>query len=157
MINQYLIPIIVFVILLNAFIKKLPIFNIFIEGCNDGMKIIIDIIPSIIALIFAVNIFHSSGFIQLFGNELLPMMIMRPISGNACLAMLNKIYEIYGVDSFLGNLASVIQGSTDTTIYVLALYFGSVHIQKTRYALWVGLFADFIGILSAVIVCHFFF
>ena len=85
------------------------------------------------------------------------MIILRPISGNATLAYLSKIYQKFGVDSYLGNLASVIQGATDTTIYVLALYFGSIGIKKTRYALIGGLFADICGIIAAFIVVRFFF
>ena len=85
------------------------------------------------------------------------MIFLRPISGNASLAILNNIMKIYGPDSYLGLLASVIQGATDTTVYVLALYFSSIKIKNSRYALWVGLFADFCGILTALIVARFFF
>ena len=87
-------------------------------------------------------------------KELLTMAFLRPISGNASLAMMTNIYKIYGVDSFYGLLASVLQGCTDTTIYVLALYFGSVKITKSRYALKVGLFADLCGILAAIVLCN---
>ena len=90
-------------------------------------------------------------------KEVIPMVVLRPISGNASLAMLSKIYQECGVDSFISFLASVIQGATDTTIYVLALYFGSIKVKNSRYALSVGLFADFCGILTALIVAKFFF
>ena len=113
-----------------------------------------------LAMIFAVNIFVGSGFLNIIGGkfkDIFPMMILRPISGNASLAMLSKIYQNYGVDSFTSFLASIIQGATDTTIYVLALYFGSIKIKKSRYALAVGLFADFCGIMTALIVAKMFF
>ena len=82
------------------------------------------------------------------------MALMRPISGSSSLAVLNTIVENYGPDSFVGRLASVIQGSTDTTFYVLTLYFGSIGIKKIRYSLWAGLFADIIGITSAIIIVN---
>lgn len=160
MLNNYIIPIIVILILIYGFIKKSNIYENFIEGSIDGLKIVIEIIPAMLAMIFAVNIFVGSNILDIFSGkykEIIPMVVLRPISGNATLAVLSNIYKIHGVDSFLGFLASVIQGATDTTIYVLALYFGSIHIKKTRYALWVGLFADFCGILAAFIVVHYFF
>lgn len=160
MLNNYIIPIIIIVILSYGFIKKSNIYENFIEGSIDGLKIVIEIIPAMLAMIFAVNIFVGSNILDIFSGkykEIIPMVVLRPISGNATLAVLSNIYKIHGVDSFLGFLASIIQGATDTTIYVLALYFGSIHIKKTRYALWVGLFADFCGILAAFIVVHYFF
>lgn len=155
--SRYILPIIVLFIFVSGILKKQNIYNDFTNGALDGMKILIDIIPGILAIIFGIHIFVESGILELLGNEILPMMILRPISGNASLGMLSHIYKKYGVDSFLGCLGSVIQGSTDTTIYVLALYFGSVHITKTRYALLIGLFADIIGMFAALVVCHFFF
>ena len=85
------------------------------------------------------------------------MMIMRPISGTSSLAILNNLFSDFGPDSFIGRLGSVIQGSTDTTFYVLTLYFGSVGIKKIRYSLWAGLFADVVGIITSIMVVHFFF
>lgn len=160
MLNNYIIPIIVIVILFYGYIKKKDIYEDFIEGSLEGLKILIDIIPAILAMIFAINIFVESGIMNLIGGRLkdiIPMIVLRPISGNATLAVLTNIYKVYGVDSYYGFLASVIQGATDTTIYVLALYFGSIKIKKTRYALLVGLFADFCGIMAAFIVTRYFF
>lgn len=160
MLNNYIIPILVIVILGYGFFKKTSIYDNFIEGSIDGLKILIEIIPAILAMIFAVNIFIQSGVLDTIGGKLkdvIPMVILRPISGNASLAVLANLYKMYGPDSYLGYLGSVIQGATDTTIYVLALYFGSVHIRKTKYALGVGLFADVCGILAAFIVVSYFF
>lgn len=160
MLNNYIVPVIVIIIIFYGFIKKCDIYDDFIEGSIDGLKILIDIIPAILAMIFAVNIFVESGFLNIVGGafrDVVPMIVLRPISGTATLAVLANIYKIHGVDSFIGFLASVIQGATDTTIYVLALYFGSIKIKKTRYALWVGLFADFCGILAAILIARFFF
>ncbi len=160
MLSNYLIPGIVIVILVYGFIKRVSIYDYFIEGCIDGLKILIEIVPAILAMILAVNVFIQSGILDIINGkfkEIIPMVILRPISGNASLAALTNIYRNFGPDSYLGFLGSVIQGATDTTIYVLALYFGSIHIKKTRYALGVGLFADFCGILAAFIVAYYFF
>lgn len=160
MLNNYIIPIIVIFIIIYGFVKKCDIYDSFVVGAIDGLKILIEIIPVMLAMIFAVNVFVDSGFLNIVGGkfkDIIPMIVLRPISGNASLAMLSTIYQIYGVDSFISFLASVIQGATDTTIYVLALYFSSIKIKKTRYALGVGLFADFCGIVTALIVAKFFF
>lgn len=162
MLNNYIIPFIVLFIISYGFFKKCDIYDRFIAGAFDGLKIVLDIIPAILAMILAVNIFVDSGLLlDLFKGskyaEIFPMIFLRPISGNAALAYLSQVYATHGPDSFLGFLASVIQGATDTTIYVLALYFSSIKIKNSRYALWVGLAADFFGILAAFIVVHFFF
>ena len=161
MISNYILPIFILLIIVYALTKKVEIYSSFLDGLKEGLKLSISIIPSIIAMVFAVNIFLDSNFLTIIfsslnkisiPSEILAMSFLRPISGTATLAILSDIYTKYGPDSFFGNLASVIQGCTDTTIYVLALYFGSIKITKTRYALKVGLFADFIGILIAFIL-----
>ncbi len=160
MLNNYIIPIIVIVIIVYGFVKKGDIYDDFVVGAIDGLKILIEIIPVMLAMIFAVNVFVGSGFLNAIGGkfkDIIPMIVLRPISGNASLAMLSTIYKTYGVDSFTSFLASVIQGATDTTIYVLALYFSSIKVKKSRYALGVGLFADFCGIVTALIVAKIFF
>lgn len=160
MLNNYIIPIIVILIVFYGYFKNTDIYENFITGAIDGLKIVIEIIPVMLAMIFAVNVFVGSGFLEAIGGrfkDIVPMIVLRPISGNASLAMLTKIYQEYGVDSFTSFLASVIQGATDTTIYVLALYFSSIKIKNSRYALWVGLFADFCGIAAALIVAKYFF
>lgn len=122
--------------------------------------------PPTLAMIFGVNIFIKSGIIEfIFKNinigfiplEILPMIILRPISGSASLATLNNILSSYGPDSLSGLISSVIQGSTDTTFYIITLYFGCVGIKKIRYSLIAGLCADIIGIVSAIIVVKLFF
>lgn len=160
MLNNYLIPCIVLVIIFYGFIKKCDIYSNFVEGAVDGLKIVVEILPVLLAMIFAVNIFVGGGVLDIIGGkfkEVIPMVILRPISGNASLAMLSKIYQSCGVDSFISFLVSTVQGATDTTIYVLALYFGSIKIKNTRYALPVGLFADVCGITAAFIVAKLFF
>ena len=160
MLNNYLIPIIVLVIIIFGYTKKCDIYNSFVDGAIDGLKIVVEILPVLLAMIFAVNMLVGSGILEVVGGkfkEIVPMVILRPISGNASLAMLSKIYQSNGVDSFISFLASIVQGATDTTIYVLALYFGSIRIKNSRYALPVCLFADVCGIMTAFIVARLFF
>ena len=129
-----------------------------------------NLFPTFIAMILAINVFTNSGFLEFFLSffkpifnmikipiEILPLAIIRPISGSASLAYLNKIFSVYGPDSFIGTLGSVMQGCTDTTLYIISLYFGSVGIKKIRYSLFVGLCADIIGIIASIIIVNFMF
>ena len=126
--------------------------------------------PTFIAMILAINLFINSGFLDFFLSlfkplfnlinvpvEILPLAIVRPISGSASLAYLNNIFIQYGPDSFIGLLSSVLQGCTDTTFYVITLYFGSIGIKKIRYSLIAGLCADLIGIITSIIIVSIFF
>ena len=158
--NKYIIPLIVLFIVIYGYKNKVSIYDAFMEGAMEGLRTILKIIPPIFGLVFAINVFIESDIINNIFNdnsELITMGILRPMSGNASLAMLSTIYNKYGVDSFNGILASLIQGANDTTIYILALYFCSIKVKKTRYALLVGLFADLCGVIAAYIVVKFFF
>lgn len=167
--NKYIIPIIILIIISYGIIKKNNIYDDFLSGAKDGLKMMFEIIPTIIAMIFAVNIFLKSGILSSLVHivlrylninipfELFAFALLRPISGNATLAILNNILINNGPDSFIGILASTMQGCTDTTIYVLALYFSSIKIVNSRYALFVGLFADLIGIIASVLFVYIFF
>ena len=158
--NKYIIPIVVLFIVVYGYKNKVSIYDSFMEGAREGLHSILTIIPPLFGLVLAVNIFIESGIISSLFNdnsELVAMSILRPMSGNASLAMLSTIYNKYGVDSFNGILASLIQGANDTTIYILALYFSSIKVKKTRYALFVGLFVDLCGVIAAYIVVKFFF
>lgn len=166
-ISNLIIPVMVLGIIIYGLLKKVDIYDVFVEGSKESYDMILTMFPCMLAMIFGVNIFIKSGVLEYifvffqtildFLNiplEIIPMAIMRPISGSSSLAILNTILENYGPDSFIGRLASVIQGSTDTTFYVLTLYFGSIGIKKIRYSLWAGLFADVIGIVSAIIIVN---
>lgn len=165
-----ILPLIVLTIVIYGYKKKINIYDSFLRGVMEGLKTSVSIFPNMIAMIFAVNLLISSGFIEYIFSflktflsnyglctDILSMAFFRPISGNASLAIMNNIFENFGPDSLMGRLASTLQGSTDTTFYVLALYFGSVGIKKTRYALGVGLFADCIGIIMAFLLVYLFF
>ena len=169
-VSKIIIPVIILYIIYKGLVNKVDIYNSFLTGAKDGLVTSFNIFPAILAMMFAINLFLNSGIINvILGGfkgllkilnipfEVLPLAFLRPISGTASLATLNGILATYGPDSFIGNLASIIQGCTDTTIYVLALYFGSIKITKTKYALPVGLFADLVGITMAFILAKIFF
>ena len=165
MISNLIIPLMVLFILIYGISKKVNVYDEFLNGASESFSMIFKIFPCLLAMIFGVNIFLKSGFIDLIYVALIPLfdilkvpiqtfpiMIMRPISGTTTLALLNNVFENFGPDSLIGRLGSVIQGATDTTFYVITLYFGSIGIKKIRYALWAGLFADLIGIIASIII-----
>ncbi|MDD3453380.1 MAG: spore maturation protein [Bacilli bacterium] len=170
MISNLALPIIVITIVTYGVYKKIDVYDVFIEGAKESFDMIFTMFPCLLGMIFAVNIFISSGilnyayiFLEPLLNflkipaQIIPMIIMRPISGSSSLVILNNIFQNYGPDSLIGKMASVIQGSTDTTFYILTLYFGSIKIKKIRYSLIAGLFADLIGITSAIIIVNYLF
>ena len=170
LLSKIIIPLFVLLIIFFGVKKKVNVYDSFLEGAKEGLVMVFHITPTIIAMVFAVNIFLDSkflegvlGFLEPFLNntnipmDIIPMALLRPISGTASLAIMNDIFINFGPDSFVGRLASTLQGCTDTTIYVLALYFGSIKVTKTRYSLKVGLFADLCGIIAAFVITTIFF
>lgn len=162
---NYLIPIIVIIILIYGLYKKVDIFDTFLLGVKEGLKSSINLFPTIFAMIIAINLLTNSGFILDLSNTLKPLFnkisfpvevfslaILRPISGSASLSMLSEILNNYGPDSFIGRVASVMQGSTDTTIYIISLYFASIGVKKIKYSLIVGLLSDLISIILSVVI-----
>lgn len=151
-------------IIVYAVYKKVDLYESFIEGSKESFKMGYTIFPNLLAMILSVNLLIESGFLEWIISffvkgitlpiELISLILTKPISGSAALALLNTIFSKYGVDSFYSILASTIQGCTDTTFYVIALYYGSVGIKKTRYAMATSLFGDFIGILSSIVLCY---
>lgn len=154
-------------------VKKQNVYDAFIDGAKDGFQTAIGIIPYLIAILVAIGIFRASGamdyvvngvtwFVSLLGLNTewvpaLPTALMRPLSGSGARGLMVDAMVQYGADSFVGRLVSIVQGSTDTTFYIIAVYFGSVHIKNTRYAVVCGLIADFFGILSAILLGYLFF
>lgn len=168
--SNLIIPLMVLFIIIYGLKKKINVYDEFLDGATESFSMVLKIFPSFLAMILGVNIFIKSGILDFFYQilkplfsllkipiQIFPMMIMRPISGTSTLAILNSIFDEFGPDSIIGKMASIIQGSTDTTFYVLTLYFGSIGIKKIRYALKAGLFADFIGIVAAILITNFFF
>ena len=165
-----IIPLFVLLIILYGFKKKVNLYDTFLEGAKEGLITTFNIFPAVIAMVFAINIFLDSNVLifllskltPILNNlnipiDIIPMALLRPISGTASLAIMNDIFKEMGPDSYPGRLASVLQGCTDTTVYVLALYFGSVKISKIGHSLQVGLFADLVGIIMAFIITYIFF
>ena len=169
-VSNFIVPIFVLFIILYGFKKKVNIYDSFLIGAKDGLITVFRIAPAVIAMVFATNLFLNSHFLEFIFSyftpllnaldipiNVLPMALVRPISGTASLAIMSNIFEVYGPDSFVGRLASNLQGCTDTTIYVLVLYFGSIKVTKTKHALSAGLFADAVGIIAAFIITFIFF
>ncbi|MGE6258885.1 spore maturation protein [Heyndrickxia sporothermodurans] len=165
LVSIWIIPILIAYILIYSVWKKIPAYESFVEGGKEGIKIAVSIIPFLVGMLVAITIFRASGaldfFVQLIRpildflgvpSEIVPLAIIRPISGNAALGIMSDILKVHGPDTFIGKLASTIQGSTDTTLYVLTVYFGAVGIKKMGDALKVGLLADLVGIGAAIII-----
>ena len=170
--SSILLAIVVMIVVGGAY-KKVSVFDAFIEGAKNGFEVIIKIIPYLVAMLVAIRVFRDSGamvyvlngltyLIQLTGVNTefvgaLPVAIMKPLSGSGARGMMLDVFQTHGPDSFVGKLASIFQGSADTTFYIIALYFGSVGIKKVRYALWAGIFADLIGVVIAILIGYTFF
>lgn len=164
---------IIILFLLLALKKKINVYDTFIEGAKEGFQIAIKIIPFLVAILVAVGVFRTSGaldylvsgigsFFGFFGVNTdfvaaLPTAFMKPLSGGGARGVMVETMTHYGVDSFAGRLAATFQGATDTTFYILAVYFGSVSIKNTRYAVTAGLIADFAGIVAAIFIAYLFF
>jgi spore maturation protein SpmA len=159
--------------ILTALFRKVNVYEAFIEGAKDGFKTAVKIIPYLVAILVAIGVFRESGamdwmvsgFTQAlaaFGintdfTPALPTAFMKPLSGSGARGMMVDAMTTYGADSFVGRVASTVQGATDTTFYILAVYFGSVGIKNTRYAVVCGLIADFVGIIAAIVMAYLFF
>jgi spore maturation protein B len=163
--SSWVLPILIFVVFLHGYIKKVSIFEVFVEGAKEGFLMAVRLIPYLIAIYVAVGIFRQSGAINLLVSMLSPLLaivkapaeallitIVRSLSGPAALGIMMETFDTHGPDSFMGRLASTLTGSTDTTFYIIAVYFGSVVIKKTRYAVPLGVFADFVSFLASVYI-----
>ena len=166
-ISIYILPTIILFILSFGMIKRVPVYEEFIEGAKDGFKVAVSIIPYLVAIIVAISMFKASGAIEIisswFSNndilptEIIPIILTRSLSGSATLGIFSDIANTLGPNDYITKLAAVMVGSSETTFYVLAVYFGSVGIKKYRYALLTGIIADVIGIVLAILVARYFF
>ena len=163
-------PVFIAVVIIFGFIKKVELFDAFTAGAKDGIKTLLGIAPTLVGLIVAVNLLKSSGATDAlcalispaaqalgFPEQIVPMVLLRPISGGGSTALLMNVYKDYGPDSFAGRVASVLAGSTETTFYAIAVYFGSVGIKKIRHTLVAALSADFTAAVMAVLTVRLFF
>jgi spore maturation protein SpmB len=158
--------------LIMALVRKVNAYEAFIEGAKEGFQVAIRIIPYLVAVLVAIGVFRASGTLDLLTRGLgvlfaaigldermipaLPTALMKPLSGSGARGMMVDAMKTYGADSFVGRLASTFQGATDTTFYILALYFGSVGVKKTRYAVSMGLLADLAGVIAAIVIAYLF-
>jgi len=169
-ISLWVLPVIVCTVLLYSVYKKTPAYEDFVDGAKEGFWVAVKIIPYLVAIIVAVSMLRASGAIEMLAQalktpleffnvpaEALPLMITRSLSGSATLGIFSDIVDANGVSSYASKLSAVIVGSSETTFYVLAVYFGAVGIKKFRHALLTGLLADAIGIILAIFVCRWFF
>ena len=161
-------PLMIIVIVLYGVIERKKVFDIFLEGAKEGIGVVLNIFPTLVGLFVAIGALRSSGIIDLmvnfltpvlnlvnFPTEILPLALIRPISGSSSIAVATDIMNKFGVDTNIGLMASVIMGSTETTVYTIAVYTSSVGIKKTRFVLWAALIADFVGIVTSIAVCRF--
>lgn len=164
---------IIITFLVAGMVKKINVYDAFIEGAKEGFQVSVRIIPYLVGMLVAISVFRTTGCLDYITNGIgmlfawmgvntdfvpaLPVAFMKPLSGGGARALMVDILKTHGVDSFVGKLASIIQGTTETTFYVLAVYFGSVNIKLTRYALAAGLIADFFGMLCAILLGYYFF
>lgn len=169
-ISVWIIPIILLAVPLYAYIKGVPIYDEFIEGAKEGLVLTWNLLPFLIAMLAAVKVFVNSNAMSLLlyimhplcntlgiPEEVIPLAILRPLSGSGSLGFTASIIQDFGPDSFIGRLASIMQGSTETTFYVLTVYFGAVGIKKMRYAVWVGLIGDAVAFLAAFFITTIYF
>ncbi|MDH4071126.1 MAG: spore maturation protein [Ignavibacteria bacterium] len=167
LISVLAIPVIVVFIVVYGAIKKVKVYEAFVVGAKEGFNVGVRIIPYLVAMIVAIGVFRAGGAMDFLAMllspvtnligmpaEALPMAIMRPLSGSGALGVLSETVSEYGADSFIGRLTSVMMGSGETTFYVLAVYFGSVAVYRTRHAVPAGIIADLAGILASVWVVN---
>ncbi|MFZ5645739.1 MAG: spore maturation protein [Bacillota bacterium] len=165
--GSWFIPIFLLLVFIHGAYKKVPLYETFVEGAKEGLAMAVRLLPYVVGIYVAVGIFRTSGAMEAILTpfkpvlsflgvpaEVLPLMVVRPLSGPAALGVTSDLIDKYGPDSFIGRLASTLDGSCDTTLYILAIYFASVGIKNPRYSLPIGLMADFAGFAASVVICR---
>lgn len=168
--NWMLLAFIVGIPLYGAVVKKINVFDAFIVGAKQGFDTVLSVLPYLVAMIVAIGMLRASGFFTLMGEllaplmrmigmpaEVLPLALIRPFSGSASIGIMAELIHQYGGNSMIAKTAATMMGSTETTFYVVAVYFGSVGILRTRHAIPAGLLADLAGVVASVIICRYLF
>lgn len=168
-ISYLMIPLMILIIVGYGCIKKQKVYELFMEGVIDGLKVMLHIFPTLLAILLAINLFKVAGGMNIvtglltpiskiigIPTEILPLGIMRSVSGGASVGLLADTLNTYGADSFIGRVAATIMGSSETTLYVLAVYIAATSVKDTRNVLYISLFSDFVAILLAVYLCQIF-
>lgn len=169
-ISKYIIPALFLLIFTYGYMKKVNVYDAFTSGAGEGLKITVNILPPMLGLMIGIQMMRASGAIELLAvglkpilhwigmpAEVLPLAILRPISGSASLGIVSDIIQTYGPDSYAGRLVSVMMGSTETTFYTVAIFYGSIGIKKIKQTLLCALIADFTAMVMSIIVCRLFF
>ncbi|MCI6692253.1 MAG: spore maturation protein [Clostridium sp.] len=164
-ITKSIIPIIVVIIITYGMIKGKKVYEWFIEGAKEGLKVCLNIFPYLLAMIIAVNIFREAKLLDLLNNmiaplggliglpkEIIPLVLIKPLSGSGAIGILTDILKTYGADSYVGLIASVIMGTTETIFYTITVYFGAIQIKKIRHTLWAAILADLTAIIISVLL-----
>lgn len=160
-ISRIIIPLITLIVIIYALIKKVNIYEEFLEGVKEGLNISLEIFPSMFAMIISVSVLVKSNIINdiialininFIPKEILPIAILRPISSSSSIMILNDLLSTYGPDSIIGKIASIITGSTDTTIYIIGMYYSSIKVKKIKHSLLVGLLADLACVIISIII-----
>ncbi len=167
LVSVWLVPLFVLVVLLAGWARKVPVFDQFTEGAKEGLAMVGQLFPFLLGMLVAINVLRASGALDACSDllspllnrlqwpaETLPLALLRPISGSGAMAVTAGLLERYGPDSLVGLIASTMQGSTDTTLFIITVYFGSVGIKRVRHALTAGLVADLVAMLAAVWLCN---
>lgn len=165
-VGEWVVPVLCAIIVGWGALQGVDVFDEFVEGAKQGLQTCVRLFPFLLAMVLAVGCLRSSGFLSAFTTiiggatelvgiprEVVPLAMLRPISGSGAMAITADLLESHGPDSFIGLLASTIQGSTDTTLYIITVYFGSVGIKRLRHSLATGLIADLAGALAAIVIC----
>jgi spore maturation protein B len=165
-ISRWAIPMVVLVIPLWGVVRGVKVYEAFVEGAKQGLLTTVRITPYLIAMFVAIRVFQVAGGIDLLLQviasplrllgippEVVPMLLIRPLSGSGALSMLRELLHVHGPDSLIGLMAATIQGSTETTFYVITVYFGAINITRARHSLPIGLWADFVGFIAAIYAC----
>ena len=168
-VSKAVVPVIIASIMLFGLVKRVSVYDCFVDGAKEGLETTVRIVPSLIGLLVAISMLRASGALDLITyllspvttlfhipREILPLALMRPISGSGSIAIVTDLIKTHGPDSFIGNLASVMMGSTETTFYTLAVYFGAAKVRNSRYTLPAALSADLTGIIVSIFVCKLF-
>ncbi|VAW56316.1 Spore maturation protein B [hydrothermal vent metagenome] len=168
--TSLIIPLLILGIISYGLLKGIAVYEAFVDGAKEGFTIAVNIMPYLVAMLFAIAIFRASGALDflltllspvadLFGfpAEVISMGLIRPLTGSGSVGVLSELIVTYGEDSIIVKIAAVMFGSTETTLYVLAVYFGAINIKKTQYAIQAGLMADFAGFIAAITVTYWYF
>ena len=159
------VPLMISGIIIFGLIRKVSVYDSFLEGASDGLRCTFNIAPPLIGLVIAISMLRTSGFIDILSPllkaitmpaEVLPLALLRPVSGSGSIAILTDIFKNSGVDSYAGKIASVMMGSTETTFYTIAVYFGAIKMKNLRYTLKSSLIGDFTGIILSVFAVRMF-